>query len=97
MFVVLLKFSANRARAGEFMDAHNEWIKSGFDDDVFLLAGSLQPGLGGAIVAHNSTLAELQSRVESDPFVAQDVVSAEVLEISPARAEQRLSFLLEQA
>ena len=96
MFFVLLRFSDNRARASEFMDAHNEWIKNGFDDDVFLLAGSLQPGLGGAIVAHNSTRAELQSRVESDPFVAQDVVSAEVLEISPARAEQRLSFLLEQ-
>ena len=97
MFVVLLKFSDNRARAGEFMEAHNQWIKSGFDDAVFLLAGSLQPGLGGAILAHNSTLPELQGRVETDPFVVHDVVRAEVLEISPARAEQRLSFLLDQA
>lgn len=35
MFIVLLKFSANKAKAGQFMDGHNEWIKSGFDDDVF--------------------------------------------------------------
>ena len=51
MFIVLLKFSRNKARAGQFMDGHKEWIKRGFDDGVFLLAGSLQPNLGGAIAA----------------------------------------------
>jgi len=96
MFIVLLRFSDNRDQAGEYMDAHNEWIKSGFDDNVFLLAGSLQPGLGGAIVAHDCTQQDLQRRIDADPFVAQKVVSAEILEISPARAEQRLSFLLGQ-
>jgi len=46
MFIVLLKFSDNKGQAGEFMEGHNEWIKRGFDDGVFLLVGSLQPGLG---------------------------------------------------
>ncbi len=32
------------------MDGHNEWIKRGFDEGVFLMVGSLQPNLGGAIV-----------------------------------------------
>jgi uncharacterized protein YciI len=94
MFIVLLKFSDNKARAGEFMDAHNQWLKLGFDDEVFLLAGSLQPGLGGGIVAHDTTLAELEQRVNSDPFVAQNVVSAEILEIDAAKADPRLDFLL---
>lgn len=35
MFIVQLKFSDNKAQAGEFMDGHNEWIKRGFDDSVF--------------------------------------------------------------
>ena len=95
MLIVLLKFSDNREQAGEFMEGHNDWIKRGFDEGVFLLAGSLQPGLGGAIVAHNTTLSELQHRVNDDPFVAENVVRAEVLEISPARADSRLQFLLE--
>jgi uncharacterized protein YciI len=94
MFVVLLKFSANKAKAGPFMDGHKEWIKRGFDDGVFLLAGSLAPNLGGGIVAHDTSLAELQSRVNSDPFVAEKVVSAEILEINPSRADERLKFLL---
>jgi uncharacterized protein YciI len=94
MFVVLLRFSANKSQAGQLMDGHNQWIKRGFEDGVFLLVGNLQPGLGGGIVAHNTTLSDLQTRVEQDPFVAANVVSTEILEISPARADKRLAFLL---
>lgn len=93
MFVVVLRFSANRDQSGRHMDAHRAWIKRGFDDGVFLLAGSLRPEQGGAIVAHNVSLAELQGRVDDDPFVAEDVVRAEILEIAPSRCDARLSFL----
>ena len=95
MFVVLLKFSDNKEQVGQFMAGHKEWIKRGFEDGVFLLAGSLQPNLGGGIVAHNTSLDALQDRVQDDPFVAERVVSAEVLEITPAMAEERLNFLLD--
>lgn len=94
MFVVLLKFSANKAQAGQFMQGHNEWIKRGFDDGVFLLTGSLQPKLGGGILAHNTSLPELQTRINGDPFVAENVVSAEILEITPAKSDERLKFLV---
>lgn len=94
MFIVQLKFSANKVQAGRFMAGHNAWIKQGFDDGVFLLVGSLQPNQGGAVVAHNLAMAELQKRVSEDPFVAQNVVSAEILEITPAKADERLAFLL---
>ena len=95
MFVVLLKFSDNKGNAGQFMDGHNEWIKRGFDDGVFLLTGSLQPNLGGGIVAYNTSLADLQSRVNTDPFVAENVVKAEILEITASKADARLNFLLD--
>jgi uncharacterized protein YciI len=94
MFVVLLKFSGNKSRAGQFMEDHKQWIKRGFDDGVFLLTGTLQPNLGGGIVAHNTSLPALQSRVNDDPFVAEDVVSAEILEVAPSRVDERLGFLL---
>ena len=94
MFIVLLKFSANKSEAGQFMEGHNEWIKRGFDDGVFLVVGSLQPNMGGGILAHNTSLQDLQSRVNEDPFVVEDVVSPEILEITPAKADERLKFLL---
>jgi uncharacterized protein YciI len=93
MFVVLLKFSGNRSQAGQFMLGHKDWIQRGFDDGIFLLVGNLQPGLGGGIVAHNTSLPELQARVNADPFVVEGVVSAEILEIAPSRADERLKFM----
>ena len=95
MFIVLLKFSGNKGKASQFMEGHKEWIKRGFDDGVFLLVGSLPPNLGGGIVAHNTSLSDLQSRVNNDPFVVENVVSAEILEITPSRADERLKFLLD--
>ncbi len=95
MFVVLLKFSENKSQAGEFMDAHNQWIKQGFNDDIFLLVGSLQPGLGGSIIAHNTSLEELQNRVNNDPFVSENIVTAEILDIDAKMADDRLSFLVD--
>ncbi len=94
MFVVLLKFAANKSQASQFLEGHKAWIKQGFEDGVFLLVGNLQPGLGGSVVAHNTSLPDLQSRVNGDPFVAENVVSAEILEIAPSKADDRLRFLL---
>lgn len=93
MFVVTLKFSANKAQAPQFMEGHNAWIKRGFDDGVFLLTGSLQPGVGGAVLAHGASRAELEARMQEDPFVAEGVVTAELLEIAPGRTDERLAFL----
>ena len=94
MFIVLLNFSDNKGQASQFMEGHKKWIKRGFDDAVFLLAGSLQPNLGGGIVAHNTSLSDLQSRVNDDSFITENVVSALILEITPLKTDERLKFLL---
>ena len=94
MFIIQLRFSSNKEQAGQFMQGHNDWIKKGFEEGVFLLVGSLQPNLGGAIVAHNTSLSALESRLGDDPFVAQNIVQADLVEISPSKADARLEFLL---
>ena len=94
VFVVLLELSDNRADAGRLMERHDAWIARGFADGVFLLVGSLTPRRGGAILAHATSLAELEARVAEDPFVAQQVVDARIVEIAPWRADERLAFLV---
>ena len=96
MFVVLLKFSTNKANASQFMDGHNSWLKDGFAKGVFLLAGSIQPKLGGAIFAHNATLEQIQAIVKEDPFVSEGVVTAEIIEITPSKTAPQMEFLLQQ-
>lgn len=97
MFVVLLRFSQNKDQASTFMDGHNQWIRRGFEDKVFLLVGSLQPGLGGSVIAHGESKKVLENRVSEDPFVAENIVTAEILEIEPKKADERLNFLLAES
>ena len=96
MFIVLLKFSDNKATAPDHMAGHNAWLKQGFDDGVFMLAGSIEPGQGGAILADNVSRVGLEARVKMDPFVIGDVVTAEIVEISPKKAVEELQFLVNQ-
>lgn len=94
MFIILLKFSDNRDNAGKFMEDHKAWLKRGFDDGFFLLAGSLQEKSGGGIIAHQISLSNLQDFIDTDPFVVERVVSAEVIELTPTKAATQLEFLL---
>ncbi len=94
MYFVLLRFSTNRDRAASLMQGHKAWIDQGIEEGVFVLVGSLKPNLGGALVAHGTPLADLQRRVDADPFVEHGVVTAEILEIAPSRADERLAFLM---
>jgi uncharacterized protein YciI len=95
MFIILLRFSESKHRAGAFMEAHNAWVDRGMRDGVFLVVGGLKPSLGGAILAHAATATDLRSRVDSDPFVENGIVTAEILEIAPSKVDPRLGFLLD--
>lgn len=94
MFVILLKFSTNKAKAGQFMERHNAWLRDGFEKGIFVLSGSIQPKAGGAVLAHNATPEQIQTIVNDDPFVSEDVVTAEIVEISPSKSAPALDFLI---
>ncbi len=81
--------------AADYMAAHNDWIARGFDDGVFLIVGSLKPDGGGAIIAHGGDRKQIEERIAADPFVRENIVSAEIQEFTPMRADARLSFLLD--
>lgn len=95
MFIVLLKFSRGKDKASALLDGHKKWIQQGFDDGIFMLAGSLQPGLGGSVMAHGISRDALETRIAQDPFVREHVVTAEILEIDASITDVRLDFLRE--
>jgi len=93
VFIVLLRFSTNKAAATDFMAAHNGWIAAGFEDGVFQCVGSLKPEGGGAILAAGENRDEIEARVKADPFVVNDVVTAEVIEVDVKKTTSALEFL----
>jgi uncharacterized protein YciI len=97
MYIIFLKFGPNRAQASQWMAGHVQWIQQGIDDGVFLMAGSLEAGQGGAVLAVGGEREALMARVAQDPFVEHGVVVAEVQAISPSRLAPGLSELLGRA
>lgn len=93
MFVIFLKLAENRHLAGAHLAGHNDWIRQGVDDGAFLLVGSLSGGQGGAIIAHGVTRADIDKRLEADPFVAERIVAPEIIEIDPGLVDHRLAFV----
>lgn len=97
MYLVLLRFSSNRQAASEHMAAHQAWVERGIDDGVFLLVGSIRPGMGGVVLAVGESRDDVDARVAADPFVVHDIVRAEVVDIEPHHADPRLAFLTARA
>ncbi|MDA3440430.1 YciI family protein [Acinetobacter bereziniae] len=95
MFIVFLRFSDNKNMASQFIEDHKDWLNSGFKDGIFFLSGSIQPHMGGMVAAHGTSLPELEARINKDPFVIHRVVSAEIIEVSPTKVDERLCFLLD--
>ena len=92
MFLVLLKFSKNKQQAPAYMAEHNAWLTQGFDNGHLQMAGSLKPGLGGCVLSLLSDRDEVVAYVEQDPFVQQDVVTYELLDIEPSRLAEPLAY-----
>jgi uncharacterized protein YciI len=95
MFIVTLKMTGDRTKAAAFMEGHNAWIKQGFVDGAFLAVGNLEPGPGGVLLVQEGDLKALEKRVNADPFVAEGIVTPEVIQFSPKKTDERLSFLRE--
>jgi len=94
MFLILLRFSDNENQAARHLAGHKQWLRRGFQDGVFLLAGSLNPGVGGGILAQGASRDVIEQRVKEDPFVASEIVEAEILDFDPGMAADRLQFLI---
>ncbi|WP_440055778.1 YciI family protein [Pseudoalteromonas sp. T1lg65] len=94
MFIVFLRFTNNKHMAPQFMQSHLDWIKSGINDNAFLLAGGLLDGSGGCIVTHNITESELLKRLHEDPFVIENVVTFDFVAVAVSLAQVQQMFLV---
>lgn len=93
LFIVYLRFGAQKVRAAEFMAEHVEWIGRGMDEGVFLCAGSLSDRQGGVVLAYGLEQETLERRLAEDPFVEHGVVTVEIVPVSVGLMQEQAAFL----
>lgn len=95
IFVIFLRFGPNRAQAGQWMAEHRQWIETGIADGCFLMAGSLDEGQGGMVLAAARVRAEIEARLAQDPFVIHDVVTVQIHTAEPAFMADGMATLIQ--
>ena len=90
MYSVLLRPVDGARPVPDQVALHKSWLEAGMAEGIFMLWGSLDSG-GGAILARAESRTVLEERIAADPFVQGSIVSAEILQLTPARVEPQLA------
>jgi uncharacterized protein YciI len=94
MFVVTLTYVAELSRIDAAMPRHMAWLRTQYDDGVFLVSGRQVPRVGGIILATGVTREELERRIALDPFVAEGLAEASIVEFNASQTAPKLKGLL---
>lgn len=95
MYMVLLTYTAPLAEIDRHGAAHRDWLKTCYDDGIFLASGPQEPRVGGAILAHGLARDELVARLAQDPFAQAGIATYQVIQVAVRLADPRLAFLLD--
>ena len=75
------------------LPAHGAWLREGFRQGLFLVAGRRTPRTGGVIVARGEREA-VEALAATDPFVTSGVATAEVIAFDATFAAAAVADLL---
>lgn len=80
MFVVLLTYTAPLEQIDQHMPAHMAYLQRCYQAGMFVASGRRVPRTGGVILAQAPDRVSVEQVVALDPFVAEGLATAEVVE-----------------
>lgn len=80
MFVIELTYVAPLAQLDAAMARHMAFLRAQYADGTFLVSGRKVPRDGGIILATGDDRAAIEALVARDPFVAEGLATARVIE-----------------
>jgi uncharacterized protein YciI len=90
MFVVTLTYLADLAEIDAAMPRHMAYLRKQYKEGVFLVSGRQVPRVGGVIIATRVTREELDRRIALDPFVADGLAEASIVEFNASQTAPQL-------
>jgi uncharacterized protein YciI len=94
MFVITLTYLADLAEIDSAMPRHMAYLRRQYKDGTFLVSGRQVPRVGGVIIATGVTREELERRIALDPFVADGLAEASIVEFKASQTAPQLKGLL---
>jgi uncharacterized protein YciI len=94
MFVVTLTYLAELVEIDAAMPRHMAYLRRQYKDGVFLVSGRQVPRVGGVIIAVGVARDELERRIALDPFVADGLADASIVEFNASQTAPQLKGVL---
>jgi uncharacterized protein YciI len=84
MFIVTLTYLKPVADIDALMHDHVEWLKTGYDEGLFIASGRRVPRTGGVIIARSGDEEKLRATLARDPFVIHEAARFDLVEFTPS-------------
>ncbi|WP_292897058.1 MULTISPECIES: YciI family protein [unclassified Nitratireductor] len=94
MFVVSLRYVVPVEQVEPHMEGHMAWLEEHYASGMFMASGRKVPRTGGVILARGER-ERIEACVAQDPFVANGLAEAEIIECAISRAIEGLDALKE--
>lgn len=95
MFIVSLTYTCDLSEIDEHLDAHVAFLKKEYELGNFLASGRKVPRTGGVILAKTTTLEELSSILDQDPFHKEGLARYDIQEFIPTMTATGLEGLMD--
>jgi uncharacterized protein YciI len=96
MFVLLLTYIKPLEEVNKWLDDHKRYIQKNYERSLFIVSGRRIPPLGGIILAHGASKAEIEAVVAEDPYVHAGVAEYQILEFNPTSSDALFKPFLTQ-
>lgn len=94
MFVIKVTYLKPLEQVDQFLVAHREHLKKGYEQNLLLASGPQNPRTGGIIIARGHDKINLLEFITKDPFHVQNIASYEVVEFDPVLKAKELESIL---
>jgi len=85
MFIISLTYIKPTEEVENYFEAHLVFLNTYYSAKKFIVSGRKNPRTGGIILAHHTTLDELQELIKEDPFYQNQVADYEIIEFIPTK------------
>lgn len=85
MFVIHITYKKPLSLIDEHLQAHREFLETGYQRNYFIASGPKTPRTGGIILSQVSDRKKIETFLKNDPYVVHDLADYEFIEFTPVK------------
>ncbi|CAM1359736.1 YciI family protein [Tenacibaculum xiamenense] len=94
MFIINLTYQVSLETVDRFLEEHICYLEEQYKTGNFMASGRKEPRTGGIILAKGENRKDVEQMIEKDPFKKHGVAHYEIIEFTPSKTSEELTFLL---